>query len=57
MAALANSLEQMAQDNFEIDAKTSISVDDYQYLLELTNDLYIAALETHLAAFDSNFHS
>lgn len=53
MTALANSLERLAMteaDHGRVYSETI--VEDYEYLLELANDVYVASLETHLASLD-----
>ncbi len=53
MTALANSLERLAMadaDHERVYSETLI--EDYEYLLDLANDVYVASLETHLASLD-----
>ena len=53
MTALANTLEQLASANSEQSKVFNEAViDEYQYLLEMANDVYVASLETHLASMD-----
>lgn len=50
MTALANTLERLALDLEQEQAFSETIIDEYEYLLELANDVYIASLETHLDA-------
>jgi len=54
MTALANTLEQLAMDAI-INEKVLNDeyLDEYEYLLDLANDVYIASLETHVASLES----
>lgn len=54
MTALANTLEELAMSNEkEQKVLTDGFIDEYEYLLDLANDVYIASLETHLASLES----
>ncbi len=52
MTALANTLERLALANIEERALTESILEDYQYLLELANDVYVASIETHVASME-----
>lgn len=53
MSTLANALEALALTELNIDKSWSDSLlDDYQDLLDLANDLYVASLETHIASLN-----
>lgn len=53
MTALANTLERLAREEADHRKVFSESViDDYQYLLDLANDVYVASLETHVASLE-----
>lgn len=48
MTALANTLERLALEG-TTDEKF---INEYQYLVDLANDVYLAALDTHVASLD-----
>ncbi|GEM_PF-1596863 len=51
MTALANSLERLAMADADQERVYSETlIDDYEDLLDLANDVYVASLETHLAS-------
>lgn len=50
MTALANTLERIALNLEHDQAFSETIIDEYEYLIELANDVYIASLETHLDA-------
>jgi hypothetical protein len=52
MTALANTLEQLALNLEQEQVFSETIIDEYEYLLELANDVYIASLETHLEALE-----
>lgn len=53
MTALANSLERLATADAEHERVYSETlIEDYEYLLDLANDVYVVSLETHLASLD-----
>lgn len=53
MTALANTLERLALATVEERALSETMLEDYQYLLDLANDVYVASLETHVASLES----
>jgi len=53
MTALANTLERIALNLEQEQVFTEIIFDEYEYLLELANDVYIASLETHLETMEN----
>ncbi len=52
MTALANTLEKLALATVEDRVLSETILDDYQFLLELANDVYVASLETHVASLE-----
>jgi hypothetical protein len=50
MTALANTLELLAQ--METLEENVLTLDGFEDLLELANDVYIATLETHVASLE-----
>ncbi|MBX9666693.1 MAG: hypothetical protein K2X93_03700 [Candidatus Obscuribacterales bacterium] len=52
MTALANTLERLALAPVEDRVLSETILDDYQFLLELANDVYVASLETHVASLE-----
>jgi hypothetical protein len=57
MTAPINTLAGQANEPDHQKVLSEFVIDDYQYLLDLSNDAYIAALETHLISLEQSRNS